>query len=95
MLIDYYQNIIPAFSKLKKALKGNIYSIDRNDLFKYSRELENNTKDDYKKLDSRLFSDFEELLSFMQSFSVKYELSDCNQESIEKTVAKSFSDILK
>lgn len=95
MLIDYYQNIIPAFSKLKKALKGNIYSIDRNDLFKYSRELEKNTKDYYKKLDSRLFSDFEELLSFMQSFSVKYELSDCNQEAIEKTVAKSFSDILK
>lgn len=39
LLVEYYQNIVPAFSKLKKNLKGNYYLINRKEIFSFSPEI--------------------------------------------------------
>ena len=95
LLIEYYQNIVPAVSRLKKNLKGNFYLINRKEIFSFSPEINKSAQQYFKNVDPKLTPYFEELLAYMQSFSVKYELSDCNVVTIEKTVGKSFSDIFE
>lgn len=95
LLIEYHRNIIPSFSKLKKSLKGNFFSLDRKDLFCNSVEIKESARQYYNTVNQYLIFDFEELLSYMQSFAVKYELSDCNKSAIERTIGKSFTDIFE
>lgn len=95
LLIEYYQNIVPAFSRLKKNLNGYFYLINRKELFSFSSEIHESAQQYFNKVDPKLIPYFEELLAYMQSFSVKYELSDCNKVAIEKTVGKSFTNIFE
>ena len=84
LLVEYYQNIVPAFSKLKENLKRKYYLINRKEIFSLSPERSKSAQQYFRNVDPKLIPYFEELLAYMQSFSVKYELSDCNVVTIEK-----------
>lgn len=45
LLIEYYQDIVPAFSSLKKNLKGNFYLINRKEIFSFSPEIDKSAKE--------------------------------------------------